>query len=332
MAGTEEKPAERKTSGKESKGRLLDWLDVMAKLVGAAAVLGVAVIANTFQSRVTGVSIQSQREQAESQLRASMFSSLIGPIAGPQSGKVISADREALLAELLALNFHENFELKPLLEDAAESAHKADTKRGADSRDAREPLWSIARRIAERQKASIAWEWSATRSNRAKQEHWWNRLSGSAPPAGCEFYTLTVNTEAQAESETRTCELSVGFGSRVRLNSPDNNYTLQMTLVHPDWTNQKVDVVVLPFLSGQGRPLETDTTYRFPLSWFDFPFTDNTLLPDGNRFAIYLRLISAEVPQKLTAVVVWFPKGYFTPRERPLNYSEVQQILGRESQ
>ena len=333
MAGTEEKPAAKKAPEKASKGGLLDWLDVLAKLLGAAAVVGVAVIANTFQSRVTGVSIQSQREQAESQLRASMFSSLIGPIAGPQSGKVISADREALLAELLALNFHENFELKPLLEDAAESAHRADTKQGADSRDAREPLWSIARRIAERQKASIAWEWSATKSSHAKKDHWWSGFSGSTQPAGCEFYTLTVNAEPQPESDARnTCELSVGFGSRVRLNSPDNNYTLQMTLVHPDWKNQTVEVVVLPFLSGQGRPLETDTTYRFPLSWFDFPFTDNTLLPDGNRFAIYLRLISAEVPQKLTAVVVWFPKGYFTPRERPLNYSEVQQILGRESQ
>jgi len=69
----------------KSKGRLLDWLDAIAKLVGAAAVLAVALIANSFQGRLTGVSIQSQREQAESQLRANMFSSLIGPIAGPQT-------------------------------------------------------------------------------------------------------------------------------------------------------------------------------------------------------------------------------------------------------
>jgi|SRR2546425_6004566 len=51
----------------KSKGRLLDWLDAIAKLVGAAAVLAVALIANSFQGRLTGVSIQSQREQAESQ-------------------------------------------------------------------------------------------------------------------------------------------------------------------------------------------------------------------------------------------------------------------------
>src|SRR5207248_11240643 len=109
----------RPKSEEKSKGRLLDWLDAIAKLVGAAAVLAVALIANSFQGRLTGVSIQSQREQAESQLRASMFNSLISPIAGPQNAdKPMPADREVILTELLALNFNENFEMKPLMEDA----------------------------------------------------------------------------------------------------------------------------------------------------------------------------------------------------------------------
>jgi len=69
----------------QRKFRILDWLEVLAKLVGASAVLVVALFANSLQSRLTGVSIQSQREQAESQLRASMFTSLIGPLGGPSS-------------------------------------------------------------------------------------------------------------------------------------------------------------------------------------------------------------------------------------------------------
>src|SRR5712692_7942001 len=101
-----------------AKPRILDWLEVLAKLLGASAVLVVALFANSLQSRLTGISIQSQREQAESQLRASMFNSLISPIAGLQKDGMMSADREVLLTELLALNFHENFELKPLMEDA----------------------------------------------------------------------------------------------------------------------------------------------------------------------------------------------------------------------
>jgi hypothetical protein len=151
------------------KGRLLDWLDAIAKLIGALAVVVVAYSANSFQSKVTGISIQSQREQAESQLRASMFASLITPIGGSQKdGKPIPADREQLLAELLALNFHENFELKPLMEDASERlVAEAHSKQESlpDAPDVREPLWSTARRIAERQKASIGWEWSIYESS-----------------------------------------------------------------------------------------------------------------------------------------------------------------------
>ena len=324
----------RPRSDEQSKGPLLDWLDVIAKLVGAAAVLAVALIANSFQGRLTGVSIQSQREQAESQLRANMFSSLIGPIAGSQKdGKAISPDREQLLAELLALNFHENFELKPLLQDASERLVPRDNRNTlSHDPDPRERLWSIARRIAERQKASIAWEWVASKSS--TEDHWWaNRLFRREAPAAreCEFYTLTAESQLPPSPEVlnpTACELAMSLGQVVRLKSPDGNYTLQMTVVHPDWQNQTVNVSVWPFLSMQQRPFETDTTYRFLLSWFDFPFTDNTLLPDGNRFAIYLRLVSSDFG-KLTVVVMWFPKGYFTPRERPLNYREVQQLLGR---
>ena len=166
-----------------AKARILEWLEVLAKLLGASAVLVVALFANSLQSRLTGVSIQSQREQAESQLRASMFNSLISPIAGPQGGeKPMSADREMILTELLALNFNENFELKPLLEDAGERlAPKIDSRRnnGPQQADTREPLWSIARRIAERQRASIAWEWAASKAGQQAQEGWtWHFFGG----------------------------------------------------------------------------------------------------------------------------------------------------------
>src|SRR5690349_14747681 len=146
-----------------SKTRILEWIEALAKLIGASAVVLVALFANSLQSRLTGVSIQSQREQAESQLRASMFNSLISPIAGPQRGdQPIPVDREVILTELLALNFNENFEMKPLMEDAVNRL--AAQKKGRDAEDSREPLWSIARRIAERQKAAIGREWSASES------------------------------------------------------------------------------------------------------------------------------------------------------------------------
>ncbi len=322
------------------KGRLLQWLDAIAKLVGALAIVWVAVIANSYQSKITGVSIQSQREQAESQLRASMFTSLIGPIAGSQrDGKPIPADRERLLAELLALNFHENFELKPLMQDAADRlVAEADTqkKSSPDAPYAREPLWSVSRRIAERQKASIAWEWAAYRTSQGRKAQapglfsWPWRAAAQSNAPGCEVYFLTVDPSPRRADIVKAgsnCQLAVGFRDTVDLNSPDGNYTLRLVAASPDWQNQTVRISAQPFLSRQASANPTDPTYSFVLTWFDLPLTDNTLLPDGNRFAVYLRTCFPQL-QKAVVAVMWFPKGYFTPRERPLNYRDVQQLLG----
>src|SRR5436190_8297810 len=144
------------------RSRVLDWLEVLAKLIGASAVVLVALFANSLQSRLTGVSIQSQREQAESQLRASMFNSLISPIAGPQTAdKPIPADREVILTELLALNFNENFEMKPLMDDAIKRLSLERNAKPKDAEDPREALWAISRRMADRQTAAIGREWIA---------------------------------------------------------------------------------------------------------------------------------------------------------------------------
>jgi len=322
--------------------RLLDWLDVVAKLVGAFAVLGVAVFANSLQSRLTGISIQSQREQADTQLRANMFNSLIGPIVGPQKdGTPVSAAREELLAELLALNFHESFELKPLMEDASrrlleEARGKA--PRPAGSPDVREALWSISRRTSERQKAAIAREWEASRAGSgrdASQSGFFAALFRSRTrPArkGCEFYSVTVDARSERHLEpvrpNSACQAAAAFRDAVDLTSPDGNYVLRLWAAGADWQNQTVRINVQPFRTEQESPAPTDTTYPFTLTWFELPFTDNTLLPDGNRFAVYLRLHEPTF-QKVSMAVMWFPVGYFTPRERPLNYREVQELLGR---
>jgi hypothetical protein len=326
----------------DRRRRLLDWLDVLAKLVGAFAVLGVAIFANSLQSRLTGISIQSQREQADTQLRANMFNSLIGPIVGPQKdGTPVSAAREELLAELLALNFHESFELKPLMEDASRrlvEEARASPSRAAGSPDVRESLWSISRRTSERQKAAIAREWEASRAGSGRDASRNGFLSGlfrnraQGVRKGCEFYIVTVDARSERHLEAvqpnAACQVAAAFRDAVDLTSPDGHYVLRLWAAGADWQNQTVRVNVLPFRAEQESPAPTDTTYPFTLTWFELPFTDNTLLPDGNRFAIYLRLHEPAF-QKVTMAVMWFPVGYFTPRERPLNYREVQELLGR---
>jgi hypothetical protein len=305
--------AEGDAAAPQSKFKILDLLEVLAKLVGASAVLVVALIANNLQSKLTGVSIQSQREQAESQLRASMFTSLIGPVAGTSSGdKPIPVDRELILTELLALNFHENFEMKPLMEDVIKRLNAERIGKNQTGDDPREALWSIARRISERQKATISREWAASNSG----------------PGGCEAYYLNMNSATERHDAPVTpdtdCQISAAFSDIVDLKSPDGNYTLRLVAHHPDFDNQTIKVSTQPFLSKQNSPKSTDTQYNFTLTWLALPLTDNTILSDGNRFAAYLRTVYSDT---VSVTVMWFPKGYFTPRERPLNYNDVQQLL-----
>jgi hypothetical protein len=342
MPADQDKSAPARATEAQAKRSVLDWLDVIGKLVGAIAVPGavllVAYFGNLFQTRQSAVSIQSQREQAESQLRANMFSSLINPLAGPQSkDKSISADREELLTELLALNFYENFELKPLLEDVSNRLVAESKQKPNDAgTDPREFLWSTSRRISERERASIAWEWGGGGSAQLAD------LSGV-----CTSYWVTVTPppedgEGGKEQTGEHCFMSGYFQETAfKLRSPDGNYTLMMYLAKPNWKAQTVQVSTRPYPKAHENPQPQDIAYSFPLTWFDMPLTDNTLLPDGNRFAIYLRALlpphpatdrQLADPGSLVIVVMWFPKGYFTPRERPLNYNDVQKLLAGKQQ
>ena len=223
--------------------------------------------------------------------------------------------------------------MKPLMEDAINRL--AADKKGKESADPREPLWSIARRIAERQKAAIGREWSASESANSGLltsvlPSW--KSAADSGGAGCKVYYLNLDARIERHSEPISagadCQVSAAFADIIDLKSPDGNYKLRLVAVHPDWQNETVHVSTQPFLSAQPNPNPTDTQYNFDLTWIDLPLTDNTLLPDGNRYATYIRTFYNDF-QTVSITIMWFPKGYFTPRERPLNYNEVQELLGR---
>ena len=79
------------------------------------------------------------------------------------------------------------------------------------------------------------------------------------------------------------------------------------------------DLAVLLGASGESQahtpPIE------FTLSPYSFPFSDNTLLPSGNRFGIYLTRIDdiPDVARIMRLSFVWFPKDFVPPRERPFD-------------
>ena len=100
-----------------------DWIDVLAKLLpGIGALLAGILIPlvihiSSEENRKSQlyVEIVSKREVADSELRAKMFDTLIKFFYGDVSQQKSNNEKLTSL-HLLALNFHESFDLKPLFE------------------------------------------------------------------------------------------------------------------------------------------------------------------------------------------------------------------------
>lgn len=85
-----------------------------------------------------------------------------------------------------------------------------------------------------------------------------------------------------------------------------------------------------PVAGGESNPWQPPK--RFTVSPYDFPLTDNAQLDVSRRFAVNLYYATEIEPQKpmILLKLVWFPEGYITERERPINYYEVNRMLGVE--
>jgi hypothetical protein len=313
------------------------WVDLIVKLTVPASAVALGIFAHFYDERSSARNILNQREQSESSLRASMFGNLIGPIVGEQkSDKTIDPDRYRLLVEMLALNFHENVEFKPLMEDAdrrlALAAPTLMSKQ--DALEGRKSLRGIAHRVVERQLAMLGEESS-------------NPLCGGSDLA--KFSLISAKDEKVANEvkgllgitapiQVMTADSAVMPTYRVV--SPDCVDQLSISFYEPDLEKGSVMVQVKVTKAGEkgaadkgGRDLAV--TVNFELTSFDFPFTDNTLLSDGNRFAVYLEEYSS-VPGTNAAVygigLRWFPKNYFPPRERPTDHRRIRDALNLSSQ
>jgi hypothetical protein len=305
------------SSGKQEHKLISTIADVILKLGVASAAVFAAIVANTYQSKMTAVNILSQREYAESTLRSTMFSNLIGPIAGPyKDGKEISPERETLLVELLALNFHDHFEFKPLLEFVDDRLKKTSVQRGKEkeAKEAGESLRSISRRVIDRQIASLLKEGSTEDRTEVHQLIFISEATRS------EFKKKFF----ESLSERKKMKY---FEKFFECPSPDGAWKLNISVKDVD---QKGNVTVMyNVINLLAKNYEDVGNKKFTITPYDFPLTDNTLLADGNRFAVTLEDIEIDKTLKTVYLrLIWFPKNYFTARERPMNYNEFREKLG----
>lgn len=353
------RPAETgKATGADAgrRSRLDLFIRALPAAITATAVIWAGFLAEDYKVRSTAVTLLSQREQAESALRAKMFSDLIRPIVGADAN-VAKVEREQLLVELLALNFHEHFEFKPLVQHVTRRIDLEHPNDPAKAKEMRGSLKSIMGRVAARQiNALLRTSGDDTPKDRATFElktvfTEFIEDSGAAvvndPPGGadaCADEQTPAANAADVEPALRCDERGCKFGAPIVSTSPEGTREAYVYITEPDWAEETVKVTLLvqsatPYDEAEcdsddatgGREVAEEydepVSTVFTLTWYDLPFTDHMLLADGTRFALILRSMDRE--QKSAEIgFLWFPKDFFTPRERPIKYGEFRRNLG----
>lgn len=315
------------------------------------------VRAKEVEERSRVLSVQNQREQSETSLRSTMFKEIFGPMlreADSTTDPRQAAQQLALLAELLTLNFHEHFELGPALRYVDRLPNQ--------TQDARMRLRGTARRVISRQLAPMIAERGGLNAGGnpdyieiSLQGDVDDEASGAGNrvddpghfslPACRTVGTPNISTGMVTMACSRRVETVGGVQvstAPLIITSPDGKDRVHVRLSAFDWNDQTVSV------SAELQPPEVATaarqttnlprqTIEFTLSPYSLPFSDNTLLPSGNRFGLYIRTVD-EVPgfaRLMKVWFVWFPAKFVPPRERPIeldlpgNGSEEIVVQGR---
>jgi len=230
--------------------------------------------------------LMSRREEAESSLRKDMFVSIISSFLQPSREDL---DGKVLNLELLAYNFHDSLNLKPLFLDIQRRLRKSSDP---EKKDFLRRINRVAKETTAKQLFSLQGQGKTfTRSVDLAE-------LAAAGRAGIQLEPETVTVRKT------TCQI----GLRVISFDKDQEQLL----------------VRLEVKAPEGHPEIPDTRATFNVGYFDFPVIDNTRLSNGLRCAVTLTNFSAGVAADVTTVC--FPGEYASLKDRPY-YDEVIQKL-----
>ena len=279
-----------------------DKIDILMRPMGglltaaAIAVFGFITSAALNQRQATDTNtrlyteLMSRREESESALRKDMCVSIINSFVNPHDTEL---NASVLNLEMLAYNFHESLNLKPLFEEMRRRVmHTRDEAKTPETRAENDAyldrLQRMAREIARRQ--MIVLEGVGKRFDRTID------LTGDPSGNTLEPATLTLDG------------VPTTFGIDVLdVDRENREIRLSLSIETPD--------------PEQGRQTKVA---NFGVSYFDFPMIDNTRLTGGQRCAVVLNSIS---DQSADITLVLFPGSYASLKEKPYYNEVIESVL-----
>jgi hypothetical protein len=230
--------------------------------------------------------LMSRREEAESSLRKDMLVSIIGSFLQPAPATDI--DSKVLNLELLAYNFNDSLDLRPLFMDLQ---RRINASQDAHKRDYNDRLNTVGREIAAKQLFSLEGHGKTFRSLIDFDD------LKAAGAGGLEL------EPAQISIRGISCEVHL---RALSVDMKGQQLSVRMTVKAPP-----------------NHPELPDTRVQFDVGFFDFPMIDNTRLANSLRCAVTLANFSDDGAQLAT---VCFPGEYASLKDRPY-YDEVIQKL-----
>ncbi|MBI4916020.1 MAG: hypothetical protein HY825_09240 [Acidobacteria bacterium] len=229
----------------------------------------------------------SKREEADSALRKDMFMSIIQSFLNPESTSV--EDRIVKL-ELLAYNFHESLNLKPLFTQL-----ESDIKRSAapTKREQLNRLETVAREVSRKEMVV---------------------LEG----VGASF-ERTVDFEDVAKSPGGLALEP----ARLTLDRIERTFAVIVKKVDLEGKQLLLRLEVRTPRAGS-EDFDTDEA-EFSVSVFDFPMIDHTRLSRDQRCAIVVRNFGKSSAR---LAVVDFPGSYASLKEKPYIQEMIRDLLG----
>jgi len=191
--------------------------------------------------------LMSRREEAESSLRKDMFVSIIQNFLTPKEGDL---DAKVLNLELLAYNFNDSLNLKPLFLDI--SRRLQTLPNGEQRTEHLGRVNRVAKEIAAKQLFALEGHGKSFRRS-----------------VDLDAVRTTPGGIALDGESIRLGDRACDVGLRVLRSDPDRQQlTLRLEVSAPN-----------------GAPEQADTRATFDVGWYDFPMIDNTRLANGLRCA-----------------------------------------------
>jgi hypothetical protein len=232
--------------------------------------------------------LMSKREDAESALRKDMFTSIIDTFLKPQAP---SLDVRVLNLELLAYNFHESLNLKPLFANIDQQITQSTDAR---KQEYRERLNRVAREITRKQMVI---------------------LEGAGKKYDSKFKLANVpRSKNGLPVELEEAVLS--------LEGIEREFRLYVMQVNPETQELRIRLEVIT--PEQSASQFATNNVEFWVGFYDFPMIDHTRLSHDQRVAITLSNFE-EGYANIT--LVYFPGAYAGLKEKPYYQEVVKELL-----